>query len=793
MSESGSQAKTRTLSVVIPVYNERQTIEATLKKVIGVGLPAGWNKEVIVVDDGSTDGTKEVLKSWVSKVTVIFSPQNGGKGAALKLGFKAAEGDYIIIQDADLEYDPADYCKLLQPIIERKSQVVFGSRVLNKNAVPFSRIYFYGGLLITKIFNLLFGTKITDVATCYKVFPRQYALEAASLPANDFVFDVIELTDFLLRKDRNIVEVPISYVSRHKTEGKKLNWRHGWRCFRRSVMIFFESRKKLQLFLTFALFLAVFFAVYFSVSTVSSSDDHFFHFRFAQQMFSHGFFQSFWDFKSIYFSKIAQGNAYFVYYNFLFYLVIMPFTFLNPLFLGIKLYAVFAVAFAFTLLYWCLKRFGVKYPFIWTLLFMAITNTSAIWRFFLSRPYALAPSLLLLLLVFLYKKNHWGVFIVSIVYLFWHSATFFMPLCVALAYYISERFYGSKGDNKNLLAAFGGTALAVASTYLVSSGFLLYMRDIIFGTYWDTILGKKVNIGEGGELYPLDFFNVIQTNALVFGAFVTAISVDVWSYISYKWKRATALEYFAGLPPERRYLQTSMLVMTACFFLGTIVASARFGDYFTFFAAVYVALSFDHIRSAIQISGSRLVKRSVACGLAIVLGYLFLSNMLFLQERLAYGASANEFHQVGAWLNQNTKSGSVVFNTNWSWFAELYYNSPQDDYVGGLEPRFAYTYEAKGYWLWTHISANGYVCSTEKCPDQDAVIKKAFDRGGDPQAWATTTGNAIAEALVNAFHSHYVVTSKDYLELNYVMDHNAHFKHELYDSTYGYSIYSVKP
>ena len=324
MSEAKPQAKTRTLSVVIPVYNERQTIEATLRKVVGAALPIGWDKEVIVVDDGSTDGTKEVLQSWTSKVTVIFSPQNGGKGAALKLGFKAAKGDYIIIQDADLEYDPADYSKLLQPIIDGNSQVVFGSRVLNKNAVPFSRIYFYGGLLITKIFNLLFGTKITDVATCYKVFPRSYIEEISRMPANDFVFDVIELSYVLARKEK-ILEVPVSYISRKKIEGKKLNWRHGYRCFKRILSLFVAERTGpkakswMPVFLIFALFFGVFFAVYFSVSTLSSGDDHFFHFRFAQQMLSNGFFQSFWNFKSIYFSKMAQGNAYFMYYNFIFY------------------------------------------------------------------------------------------------------------------------------------------------------------------------------------------------------------------------------------------------------------------------------------------------------------------------------------------------------------------------------------------------------------------------------------------------------------------------------------------
>ncbi|MGA3193331.1 MAG: hypothetical protein ABSD73_12665, partial [Candidatus Bathyarchaeia archaeon] len=487
-------------------------------------------------------------------------------------------------------------------------------------------------------------------------------------------------------------------------------------------------------------------------------------------------------------------NAYFVYYNFLFYLVIIPFSLITPLFLGIKLYAVFAAAFAFTVLYFCLKKFDVKNPFIWTFAVVAITNFNLIWRFFLSRPYALAPCLLLLLLVFLYRKNYAGVFVLSALYMFWHSATFFMPAGVAAAYYVSERFYGSKGDWKNVLCAFGGSALAVLSTYLVSSGFLLYMRDIIFGTYWDTILGQKVPINEGGELYPVDFFSLMQGNSTVFAAFVAALSIDISSYISYRSGRAPAGDYFAAVPEKRRHLQTSVLIMTVGFFLGTIVASARFGDYLTFFTALYVALSFDYVRRLSKLDGSKTIRRSIAIGSVIVILYLFAGNMLFLETRLATGPNAMEMYQVGTWLRNNTKPGSVVFDANWSWFPQLYYYSPKDDYLTGLEPRFAYTLDPAKYWTWEHIAINGYVCSRETCPDKADEESKAFSGATTTAKWAKTEGNNIADALLNVLHSRYMVTSKDYFVLNYILDHDQdRFVKELYDGRYGYSVYSVKP
>jgi dolichol-phosphate mannosyltransferase len=214
------------LSIIIPCYNERGTIKQLLKLVEKAPLPKGVQKEIIIIDDGSKDGTRDILKKLPNKFKVILHKQNKGKGGAVKTGFAAATGDIVIIQDADLEYDPRDYAKLIKPIMEKKAKVVYGSRRLEKTNTQYSGFtFFIGGLVITWTTSLLYWSWITDEPTCYKVFDRKL-LNSIKINSNRFNWEP-EITAKILKRGVKILEIPIHYYPRHVDEGKKINWKDG--------------------------------------------------------------------------------------------------------------------------------------------------------------------------------------------------------------------------------------------------------------------------------------------------------------------------------------------------------------------------------------------------------------------------------------------------------------------------------------------------------------------------------------------------------------------------------------
>jgi glycosyltransferase involved in cell wall biosynthesis len=224
------------ISIIIPCHNEEKTIKELLNKVLEVQLPENWKKEIIVVDDGSNDNTKNILKKYKDKVKIIFKNKNEGKGAALKEGLKHATGDYILIQDADLEYDPNDYIKLIEPIDRNEAQIVIGIRKFNK-----FNLFYFGGKLLTKIFNFFIGSNFSDNATCYKLFPRKLVSQILKYKENDFSFDNVCLSYELFKSGLKIKEVEINYNPRK--EGKKIKIKDGFIVLFKILDIYSKTKK----------------------------------------------------------------------------------------------------------------------------------------------------------------------------------------------------------------------------------------------------------------------------------------------------------------------------------------------------------------------------------------------------------------------------------------------------------------------------------------------------------------------------------------------------------------------
>ena len=224
------------LSVIVPVYNESATIEETLRRVDAVPI----DKEIVVVDDGSTDGTRDILMKLdrdpgsIARLRVFFQQPNQGKGSAVRRGISEASGKIVLIQDADLEYDPKDYSQLLQPILDGRADVVYGSRFLGG---PHRALYFWhyaGNRFLTLLSNVFTNLNLTDMETCYKAF-RSEIFEEITIKSNRFEFEP-EITAKVAKNGYRVYETPISYSGRSYEDGKKITWRDGvkaiWALFR---------------------------------------------------------------------------------------------------------------------------------------------------------------------------------------------------------------------------------------------------------------------------------------------------------------------------------------------------------------------------------------------------------------------------------------------------------------------------------------------------------------------------------------------------------------------------------
>lgn len=213
------------ISIIVPVFNEIKTLEEVIERLQKVPM-CGLEKEIIIVDDYSTDGTRELIKDYEGMYKVFYHDYNQGKGAAIRTGLSHVTGDIMVIQDADLEYDPADYDDLIKLIIEGKADVVYGSRLSGgKPSRSFMFTHLLGNKLLTFITNLLYNTTLTDMETCYKAFRTDF-IKGIEIKSDRFDFEP-EITAKVLKRRPRLYELPISYYGREYSEGKKITWKDG--------------------------------------------------------------------------------------------------------------------------------------------------------------------------------------------------------------------------------------------------------------------------------------------------------------------------------------------------------------------------------------------------------------------------------------------------------------------------------------------------------------------------------------------------------------------------------------
>lgn len=216
------------LSIIIPVFNERNTVSALLKKVTEIDL-GDIKKEIILIDDGSTDGTRDILKTLEGQYRVVYHEKNQGKGAAVRTGFKNATGDMVLIQDADLEYDPQNYFSLMKPILDNTADVVFGSRFMNPEFRHVSKLSHLANIVLTVFSNFLTGLSLTDMMTCHKIFKKEVIdVIGPKLTGNRFEIEP-EMTSLIAKNKFRVSEVPLSFLGTFRTikEGKKVRMKDG--------------------------------------------------------------------------------------------------------------------------------------------------------------------------------------------------------------------------------------------------------------------------------------------------------------------------------------------------------------------------------------------------------------------------------------------------------------------------------------------------------------------------------------------------------------------------------------
>ncbi len=551
------------------------------------------------------------------------------------------------------------------------------------------------------------------------------------------------------------------------------------------------QRERLYGLYAFSFFLIFFVVSYLSLGDVLMPDDHLFHIRFVSSFLEKGP-EIFINFQSIYFSEVVAEHKHLIYYNFLFYLALLPFSLLTPLILGIKLYGVMAVALSLTIVYVFLRGVFVKNAFFWTLLFLIVlAHSGLLTRFLVARPFTLAPVFLVLMLYCIYYKRHRASMFIAFFYFYWHTATFFFPVCLAAAYFVLDRFFSrnTRPDWRMFTAPLFGMVVAVALSYLAFPGVIGYLANTTVPVFMDAAFPGGEGVAEGEEVYGKDFFLLFSSTFPLAGTLLIFSIYELSRYIRMR-KNANDVrkDIEVSLEPLRATLFIASMVL-----LPASLLSSRFIDYFVYFCILYVAIACsDFLKN--QVVQDIISRKALKAGSVIVMVIFLASVKPELHKHTGYPSVSYLVAQAPTeWLSAHLKPGTVIFNTDWDAFPMLYYFTGDTfSYTTGLEPRFLYDYDQRLYWLWRNIGDAGVFCEMRDCSEileqRESMVVSKNKRA----QWFEVEGNRIADAIVHDFETDTIITRVDRKDFIEVMDHSSRFKREYTAEQDGlFSIYRI--
>lgn len=515
-------------------------------------------------------------------------------------------------------------------------------------------------------------------------------------------------------------------------------------------------------------FFSLLFSAYFLLPSFTSLDDQFFNIKFAELIRERGMAAF------SHFDWFSGVGPYAWHANMLFYVFLIPFTFVEPLELGIKLYAVASFSFTFCVVYTFFSVLRMRSAFVSTLVILAILFVPLIiWHFLMARAFVVLPAVLLLELILLIRRRFFWIAILAFLYFFWHIGTFFFPLAVAVIYVTALAFEKKSWSRWMILAPLIGTSAAAVLGGFFLPGFVTgFLQSFltILKTISETGFSGQAVIQEGGEVYPLNIFNLYGMVSVLMLFFLFFLIRDTKGYLDHlRKKEETGFRHDA--------VWGTLFILSIIFLLGTLITK-RMLDFFVVFASVLLLYRLRYILDSWR------KERAVNIAISVVIFFGLLTNLLLVGDQVSQARRYASIQGAAEWLIRNSQPGEIVFNPTMNYFPTFFFfNRYHNRLIIGIEPRLLYETDPEKYWLWYHVSNEGKVCDQQVC-DSDILSGKD----------AQEKGLTVARMMQTEFSAQFIIVSGEFASLLEIMRGSTAFQKVYTDPIDGYyEVYFIRP